>query len=68
VRYDDPVFVPVLEDRDLVSHLVWSSSSRLVTDVWVAGRQVVRDGVCVSVDLERASREVQARAQRLAAS
>lgn len=66
LRTDDPVFVPVLEDRDLVSHLVWSSSSRLVTDVWVAGAQVVRGGACVSVDVERASREVQARAERLA--
>ncbi|HEY6962981.1 MAG TPA: amidohydrolase family protein [Gaiellaceae bacterium] len=67
LRTDDPVFVPVLDDRDLVSHLVWSSSSRLVTDVWVAGRKVVEDGRCVSVDVERASREVQARAERLAA-
>lgn len=65
MRLDDPVFVPVLDDRDLVSHLVWSSSSRLVTDVWVAGRRVVRDGTCISVDAERAAREVQARAERL---
>jgi len=67
LRTDDPVFVPVLDDRDLVSHLVWSSTSRLVTDVWVAGSQVVREGACVSVDVERASREVQQRAERLAA-
>jgi 5-methylthioadenosine/S-adenosylhomocysteine deaminase len=66
LRLDDPVFVPTLEDRDLVSHLVWSSSSRLVSDVWVAGRRVVEDGRCVSVDVERAAREVQARAARLA--
>ena len=66
LRLDDPVFVPVLDDRDLVSHLVWSSSSRLVDDVWVAGTQVVADGVCTSVDVERASHEVQARAGRLA--
>ena len=67
LRMDDPVFVPVLEDRDLVSHLVWSSSSRLVEDVWVAGRQVVAHGACESVDTERAAREVQGIAQRLAA-
>ena len=65
LRIDDPVFVPVLEDRDLVSHLVWSSSSRLVEDVWVGGTQVVARGACTSVDVERASHEVQERAQRL---
>lgn len=66
LRTDDPVFVPALDDSDFFSHLVWSSSSRLVTDVWVAGRRVVEDGRCVSVDVERAAREVQARAERLA--
>jgi 5-methylthioadenosine/S-adenosylhomocysteine deaminase len=66
LRTDDPAFVPTLDDGDLTSHLVWSSSSRLVTDVWVAGRRVVERGACVSVDVERASREVQARAERLA--
>jgi 5-methylthioadenosine/S-adenosylhomocysteine deaminase len=66
LRTDDPAFVPTLDDGDLVSHLVWSSSSRLVTDVWVGGRRVVEGGACVSVDVERASREVQARAERLA--
>jgi 5-methylthioadenosine/S-adenosylhomocysteine deaminase len=66
LRTDDPVFVPTLDDRDLVSHLVWSSSSRLVEDVWVAGARVVEHGACTSVDVERASHEVQARARRLA--
>jgi 5-methylthioadenosine/S-adenosylhomocysteine deaminase len=66
LRTDDPAFVPLVDERDLVSHLVWSSSSRLVTDVWVAGRQVVENGRCTSVDAERAAREVQARAERLA--
>ena len=41
VDLDDPAFVPLHEDAQLVEHLVWSGSSRLVTDVWVAGRQVV---------------------------
>ena len=66
VRTDDPAFVPRVEDRDLVSHLVWAASGRLVTDVWVGGRQVVEAGRCVSVDEERARREVQERAERLA--
>lgn len=37
VDLDDPVFVPWLEDAQLIEHLVWSASSRLVTDVWVGG-------------------------------
>lgn len=65
VRTDDPTFVPVLETADLASHLLWSASSRLVEDVWVGGRQVVADGAVTTVDLERASREVQIRAARL---
>jgi 5-methylthioadenosine/S-adenosylhomocysteine deaminase len=66
VRLDAPELVPLVEERDLVSHLVWAASSRLVTDVWVAGRRVVEDGACATVDEERARREVQERAVRLA--
>ena len=65
VSLDSPAFVPWLEDRQLVDHLVWSGSSRLVTDVWVAGRQVVERGRCTTVDVDRARREVEARARRL---
>jgi 5-methylthioadenosine/S-adenosylhomocysteine deaminase len=68
VRIDDPAFVPIVDDRDLVSHLVWSGSSRLVRDVWVAGERVVAGGVCTTVDLERAREEVTERARRLAAA
>ena len=66
VRTDDAAFVPLVEERDLLSHLAWSASSRLVSDVWVAGRQVLRDGECLSVDEERARHEIQTRATRLA--
>jgi 5-methylthioadenosine/S-adenosylhomocysteine deaminase len=66
VRADDPALVPQVEDRDLVSHLVWAGGSRLVTDVWVAGRRVVEGGRCLAVDEDRARREVQDRASRLA--
>jgi 5-methylthioadenosine/S-adenosylhomocysteine deaminase len=45
--------------------LVWSASSRLVTDVWVAGTQVVDAGRCLTVDTTAAAGEVQARARRL---
>jgi 5-methylthioadenosine/S-adenosylhomocysteine deaminase len=65
VRLDDPGFVPVLDDAQLIEHLVWSASSRLVTDVWVAGSQVVESGRCLTVDTARAGGEVQARAERL---
>lgn len=66
VRTNDAAFVPLVEERDIVSHLVWSASSRLVSDVWVAGRRVVEDGACTTVDEERLRAEVQARALRLA--
>jgi cytosine/adenosine deaminase-related metal-dependent hydrolase len=65
VRLDDPGFVPLLEDAQLIEHLVWSASSRLVTDVWVAGTRVVESGRCLTVDSGRARREVQDRARRL---
>jgi 5-methylthioadenosine/S-adenosylhomocysteine deaminase len=67
VDLDDPAFTPEVDERDLISHLVWSASSRLVTDVWVAGRRVVRAGACQTVDAARARAEVQDRARRLAA-
>lgn len=63
---DDPGFVPVLDDRDLIAHAVWSASRAAVRDVWVGGRQVVADGVCTSVDVGEARRRVQAVAGRLA--
>jgi 5-methylthioadenosine/S-adenosylhomocysteine deaminase len=66
LRLDDVVFTPQVDDRDLVSHLVWAASSRLVESVWVAGEQVVAHGEPLRVDVERARREVQERAVRLA--
>ncbi len=47
----------------MIEHLVWSASSRLVTDVWVAGVPVVAAGECLTVDVERARHEVEARAR-----
>jgi 5-methylthioadenosine/S-adenosylhomocysteine deaminase len=63
---DDPAFVPLLEDAQLIEHLVWSSQSRLISDVWVGGNRVVADGECLTVDGPKARREVQQRAHRLA--
>ncbi len=67
VSLEDPVFVPLLDDDQLIEHLVWSGSSRLVTDVWVEGRRVVESGYCLTVDLDEARAEVEQRARRLAA-
>jgi 5-methylthioadenosine/S-adenosylhomocysteine deaminase len=67
VSTDSAAFIPQIADRDLLSHLVWSAGSRLVTDVWVAGRKVVEVGRCLTVDERRARHEVQERARRLAA-
>jgi 5-methylthioadenosine/S-adenosylhomocysteine deaminase len=62
---DDPGFVPVLSDGDLAAHAVWSASRAAIRDVWVAGKQVVRDGECLTVDVGEACRRVQAAAARL---
>jgi 5-methylthioadenosine/S-adenosylhomocysteine deaminase len=66
LRLDDVVFTPQVDERDLVSHLVWSASSRLAESVWVEGEQVVADGRALHVDEERARAEVRRRARRLA--
>jgi 5-methylthioadenosine/S-adenosylhomocysteine deaminase len=68
VRLDlsDPGFVPVLSDDDLAAHAVWSVPRSAVRDVWVGGRQVVRDGECLTIDVAEASRRVQSAAARLA--
>jgi 5-methylthioadenosine/S-adenosylhomocysteine deaminase len=46
----DPQFVP--RGADPVQHLIWGSDGRSVRDVWVAGRPVLRDGACITVDLD----------------
>lgn len=63
---DTTAFVPVTAELDLVSHVLWSASSRHVRDVWVAGARVVADDVCLTVDERGAAQEVQKRAERLA--
>jgi 5-methylthioadenosine/S-adenosylhomocysteine deaminase len=66
LRLDDVVFAPIVEERDLISHLVWSASSRLVESVWIEGEQVFAGGRALRVDEERARHEVSQRARRLA--
>jgi 5-methylthioadenosine/S-adenosylhomocysteine deaminase len=58
---------PVVERRDLLTHLVWSGSPELVRAVWVEGRQVVANGEVTTIDVHRAAAEVTSRARRLAA-
>lgn len=67
VDSDDIAFVPVGDPTDLLTHLVWSVGSRHVRDTWVAGRQLVRDGVSTTVDEAALRADVQTRAMRLAA-
>lgn len=63
---EDAAFVPAVSTEDVLAHLVWAASSRHVTDVWVGGRQVVRDRSCTTLDEAHLRREVSARARRLA--
>lgn len=66
ISLDEPGFVPVLTDADLVAHLVFAAPRSCVRDVWVAGRQVVAGGECLTVDLATARARVQQAAIRLA--
>ena len=63
---DDPTFVPVTNDDELIAHVAWAGSGRHVTDVWVGGTQVVAQGRLPNFDLEEALRQVQSRGKRLA--
>jgi 5-methylthioadenosine/S-adenosylhomocysteine deaminase len=45
-----PQFTP--RSTDPVRQLIWASDGRSVNDVMIAGRVVVRDGRCVTVDLD----------------
>jgi 5-methylthioadenosine/S-adenosylhomocysteine deaminase len=64
---DQPEFV-VGHDDDVFSNIVWSGSSKRVTNVWVAGVEVVVNGECVSADRHEAQHEVRSRAQRVASA
>jgi 5-methylthioadenosine/S-adenosylhomocysteine deaminase len=57
LNIDQPHFLP---KTDLVSHAVYSASAKDVLHVWVDGRQVVRNGECLTMDEERIKHEAQA--------
>jgi len=61
---DQPAFKPGLAD-DLLGHVVWAAGADHVTDVWVAGQQVVADGETTTIDRQEAQREVSRRAATL---
>ncbi|TQR46838.1 amidohydrolase [Paenibacillus popilliae] len=56
VDIDQPHFLP---HTDLVSHMVYSASAKDVKHVWVDGKQVVKNGECLTMDEERILREAQ---------
>lgn len=66
IDLDHPALAPAA-DEDLVTSLVFCGGPHLVTDVWVAGRRVVRDGAITTVDVATAVADAAARAARLAA-
>lgn len=66
VNLDVPGFSPCRRET-LLTQLVFAGSSRWVTDVWVAGRQVVADSAIQTVDADAVMADGQQRAERLAA-
>ena len=50
---------------DPVLQLIWASDGRSVRDVVIAGRPVVRDGRCVTVDIDALRDEAAQRSRRL---
>lgn len=64
VDLDHPSFSPGLAD-ELFTTLVWAGSPEHVSDVWVAGKQVVVDGEVTTIDRRHAQSEVTARAAKL---
>ncbi len=56
---------PVIDDHDLVTHLVFSGTPSLIRSVWVGGRHMVEDGTPLTINMHEARAEVNARARRL---
>ncbi|GGP38941.1 amidohydrolase family protein [Saccharothrix coeruleofusca] len=69
VDVDDPAFATGLDapDEQVLANLVWASGTRRVSDVWVAGEQVVAAGEPTRVDRHEAQAGVRAVSQRLRA-
>lgn len=54
VDVDQPHLLP---HTDLVSHMVYAASGKDVKHVWVDGKQIVNDGVCLTLDEEQIRHE-----------
>ena len=59
LELDNPTFVPVTNNTELIAHVAWSGSGRHVTDVWVQGTQAVTNRQLTNFDLEQAIAEIQ---------
>lgn len=67
IELDHPALTPGT-GHELLSHLVFAGSARFVSDVWVAGRQLMKDGCLATIDLDEALRQARVRGRRLARS
>ncbi|WP_379129299.1 amidohydrolase [Paenibacillus sp. sgz500958] len=56
IDIDQPHLLP---HTDLLSHAVYSASAKDVAHVWVNGRQVVKNGACLTLDEEMIRRKAQ---------
>ncbi|AIQ53616.1 amidohydrolase [Paenibacillus sp. FSL R7-0331] len=56
IDIDQPHLLP---HSDLLSHAVYSASAKDVAHVWVNGKQVVKDGQCLTLDEEEIRRKAQ---------
>ncbi|MGM1046136.1 MAG: amidohydrolase [Bacillota bacterium] len=54
-----------LPHTDFISHAVYSASAKDVEHVWVDGKQVVKNGICLTLDEEKIRREAQSAFKRL---
>ena len=51
---DQPHYFP---KSNFLSHAVYSSNSKDVTDVWVNGKRIVQNGICLTLDEEKIKAE-----------
>lgn len=59
---DRPHFFP---KSDYISHIIYSASAGDVTDVWIDGKQTVKNGECLTLDEEKIKAEFQRRFEDL---
>jgi 5-methylthioadenosine/S-adenosylhomocysteine deaminase len=65
---DQPGFDPIFGEDALFDRIVWAGSPSAVRDVWVQGRQVVRDRACLTADRSALRADVTRRALLLTES